>query len=54
MSEVTMKLVTMIKEEDEDKTTYASRKPPRNMLSRSTLEDNWNECDNIDITRVLL
>ena len=54
MSEVTMKLVTRIKEEDEDKTTYASRKPPRNMLSRLTLEDDLNECDNIDITCVSL
>ena len=46
-----MKPVTMIREEDETKTTYASRKHPRNMFSRSTLEDNWNECDNIYIIR---
>jgi hypothetical protein len=31
MSEVTMKQVTMTKEEDETKTTYVSRKPSGNL-----------------------
>ena len=49
-----MKPVTMIREEDETKTNYANKKHVRNMLSGSTMEDNWNECDNTYIIRVFL